>query len=165
MLGAALACAHAQAPADGSWRMPAGDHAATRYSPLAQITAANAPSLVEAFSVPLGTDRGQEAAPLVVDGTMYLVMPYPNTVLALDLARRGALKWKFEPQPDAGAQGVACCDVVNRGAAYDEGRLFFNTLDNQTIALDAKSGKELWRVQLGDIRRGETMTKIGRAHV
>jgi PQQ-dependent dehydrogenase (methanol/ethanol family) len=53
---------------------------------------------------------------------------------------------------------VACCDVVNRGAAYADGRIFFNTLDNQTIAVDAKSGKELWRSKLGNIKSGETMT-------
>ena len=64
------------------------------------------------------------------------------------------LRWKFEPKPESYAQGVACCDVVNRGLAYAAGRLFFNTLDNQTIALDAASGKELWRYRSGDIRSG-----------
>jgi PQQ-dependent dehydrogenase (methanol/ethanol family) len=68
------------------------------------------------------------------------------------------VKWKFEPKPIAGSQGVACCDVVNRGAAYADGRVFMNTLDNQTIAVDAASGKQLWRAQLGDIEHGETMT-------
>jgi PQQ-dependent dehydrogenase (methanol/ethanol family) len=68
------------------------------------------------------------------------------------------VKWKFEPKPLAAAQGVACCDVVNRGAAYSNGHVFFNTLDNQTIAVDAATGKEAWRAQLGEIARGETMT-------
>ena len=68
------------------------------------------------------------------------------------------MKWKFDPKPQASSQGVACCDVVNRGAAYADGRIFFNTLDTQTIALDAASGRELWRTKLGDITRGETMT-------
>ena len=68
------------------------------------------------------------------------------------------MKWKFEPSPSASSQGVACCDVVNRGAAYADGRVFFNTLDNQTIAVDAASGRELWRVRTGDIRNGETLT-------
>jgi PQQ-dependent dehydrogenase (methanol/ethanol family) len=68
------------------------------------------------------------------------------------------LKWKFAPNPAASAQGVACCDLVNRGAVWSNGRLFFNALDNQTIALDARTGAELWRARLGDIRRGETMT-------
>jgi glucose dehydrogenase len=68
------------------------------------------------------------------------------------------LKWKFEPKPEASSQGVACCDVVNRGAAYADGQVFINTLDNQTIAVDANTGRELWRVKLGDIARGESMT-------
>ena len=69
-----------------------------------------------------------------------------------------AVKWKFEPKPAAAAQGVACCDVVNRGAAYADGKIFFNTLDDHTVALDADTGKEFWRTKLGDIKRGETMT-------
>jgi hypothetical protein len=74
--------------------------------------------------------RGHEAAPLVIGSTMVIVTPYPNIVYALDLAKPGAtVKWKFEPKPLAEAQGVACCDVVNRGAAYADGRVFFNTLD------------------------------------
>src|SRR5204863_5108152 len=89
---------------------------------------------------------------------MFVVTPYPNILYALDLTNAGKLKWKFEPQPAAFAQGVACCDVVNRGAAYADGRVFFNALDNQTIALDAATGRELWRRKLGDITRGETMT-------
>jgi lanthanide-dependent methanol dehydrogenase len=90
---------------------------------------------------------------------MVIVTPYPNIVYALDLSRPGAtVKWKFEPKPLAEAQGVACCDVVNRGAAYADGRIFFNTLDNQTVALDLDTGRELWRTRLGEIRRGETMT-------
>ena len=69
---------------------------------------------------------------------MFIVTPYPNVVYALDLSQPGApLRWRFEPKPEAFAQGVACCDVVNRGLAYADGKVFFNTLDNQTIALDA----------------------------
>ena len=70
----------------------------------------------------------------------------------------GHVRWKFDPKANASAQGVACCDVVNRGAFYDAGRLFFNTLDGQAIALDAKSGRELWRTKLANIALGETIT-------
>ena len=144
---------------DGEWTMAAGNHASTRFSPLAEITSANVAKLAPAFTFSTGVVRGHEAAPLVVGDTMYIVGPYPNVLFALDLGKPGApLKWKVEPHPDAGAQGVACCDVVNRGAAYADGRVFFNTLDNQTLAIDAASGAELWRVKLGDIRLGETMT-------
>ena len=156
--------AHADEPVpvavpEGQWPLAAGNHANTRYSTLAQITAANVKNLQLAFRYETGATRGHEAAPIVVGSTMYIVTPYPNVVHALDLARPGdPPKWKFEPAPNPGSQGVACCDVVNRGAAVAGGRLFFNTLDNQTIALDADSGKELWRTRLGDIDLGETMT-------
>ena len=90
-----------------------------------------------------GVLRGHEAAPIVANGTMYVVTPHPNILYALDLARGGALKWKYEPGTARAAKGVACCDVVNRGAAYADGRVFFNTLDVHTVAVDAASGKEL----------------------
>jgi PQQ-dependent dehydrogenase (methanol/ethanol family) len=145
---------------DGAeWRMPARDYANTRFSPLAEITRANVSKLQLAFSFSTGVEKGHEAAPIVIGDTMYVVTPYPNYVYAFDLTKPGAsVKWKFDPKTNASAQGVACCDVVNRGAAYADGRLFFNTLDNNTIALDAASGKELWRAKLGEIRLGQTIT-------
>ncbi|HZP86271.1 MAG TPA: methanol/ethanol family PQQ-dependent dehydrogenase [Burkholderiales bacterium] len=144
---------------DGEWPMAGRDYANTRYSPLNQISRDNVGQLVEAFSFSTGVLRGHEAAPLVVGSTMYIVTPYPNVVYALDLSKPGApMKWKYAPNPSASAQGVACCDVVNRGATYADGRIYFNTLDDHTIALDAASGKALWRTRLGDIARGETMT-------
>jgi PQQ-dependent dehydrogenase (methanol/ethanol family) len=136
--------------------MPGGDYAATRYSALADITAANVRQLKEAWSFTTGVQAGHEAAPLVAGGLVYVVTPYPNYVFALDMA--GKVRWKFDPKASASAQGVACCDVVNRGAFYDAGRLFFNTLDGQAIALDAKSGRELWRTKLANIALGETIT-------
>jgi len=155
-LALALLPVPALAQDDGEWRMPAKDYASTRYSRLAEINAANVGTLREVWSFTTGIERGHEAAPIVAGGTIFIVTPWPNTVFALDM--RGRLKWKFDPKTNPSAQGVACCDVVNRGAFYDGGRLFFNTLDNHTIALDANSGKELWRTKLGDIARGETMT-------
>ena len=140
-----------------NWPMAPRDYASTRFSPLDQINAGNAGQLKLAWSFSLGVDRGQEAAPIVVDGTMYVVSPFPNKVFALDAAT-GQLKWTYIPGTDPASQGVACCDVVNRGAAYDNGKIFFNTLDMHTIALDAATGKELWVAKLGDINKGETMT-------
>jgi PQQ-dependent dehydrogenase (methanol/ethanol family) len=155
------AAAVAQTPAadDSEWRIAARDPASTRYAPLDDIRADNVARLQPAFSFSTGVVRGHEAAPIVARGTMYLVTPFPNYVYALDLTKPGApVKWKFDPKPAASSQGVACCDVVNRGAAYADGRVFFNTLDDQTIALDAATGAELWRAKLGDITKGETMT-------
>jgi PQQ-dependent dehydrogenase (methanol/ethanol family) len=155
-LGLASPLTHAE---DGQWTMPAKDYASTRYSDLAEITAANVKSLRSAFSFSTGVMRGQEAAPLVVGSTMYVITPYPNYLYALDLAQPGApMKWKFEPKPDASVQGVACCDVVTRGIAYADGRIFMNALDAQTIALDAETGQELWRARLGDPTKGESIT-------
>ncbi|WP_368039511.1 methanol/ethanol family PQQ-dependent dehydrogenase [Sphingomonas sp. ID1715] len=148
-----------RAEEDGQWTMPAHSYSSSRFSGLDQINRDNVPKLQVAFTFSTGIVKGHEAAPLVVGGTMYIVTPYPNHVYALDLTRPGApVKWKFDPKPAAAAQGVACCDVVNRGAAYANGRIFFNTLDNNTIALDAATGKEVWRTKLDDINRGATMT-------
>ena len=143
----------------GDWPMAARDYASTRFSPLDDISSTNVATLKLAYTFSTGVLRGHEAAPIVVAGTMFIVTPYPNVVYALDLSRPGApLRWRFEPKPEAFAQGVACCDVVNRGLAYADDKVFLNTLDNQTIALDASSGKELWRYRSGDIRAGETRT-------
>jgi PQQ-dependent dehydrogenase (methanol/ethanol family) len=145
--------------ADGDWPLAGRDPANTRFSPLDEIRPHNVRHLKPVLAFDTGVVRGHEAAPIVAGGAMYVVTPFPNLVYAFDLAKPGAPpKWRFDPKPATSAQGVACCDVVNRGAAYAEGRLFFNTLDNQTIALDAASGRELWRTAVGDIRRGETTT-------
>ncbi len=142
---------------DKQWVMPAKNYASTRYSGLSQINASNVGQLKTAWSFSVGSNHGQEAAPIVIDGIMYVVGAYPNEVFALD-ATTGDLKWKYSPAVDPSSQGVACCDVVNRGEAYDNGKIFFNTLDNHTIALDAKTGKEIWVAKLGDISRGQTLT-------
>lgn len=89
---------------------------------------------------------------------MYLVTPFPNFFYALDLKNHGALKWVYKPEVDSSSQGVACCDVVNRGCAYYNGRIYYNTLDMQTVAVDAATGKEIYRTKLGDINKGETIT-------
>jgi PQQ-dependent dehydrogenase (methanol/ethanol family) len=144
---------------DGQWTMPAKDYASTRFSGLNEINKSNVGSLKLAWSFSTGVLRGHEAAPVVANNTMYVVTPYPNIVYALDLTQPGApVKWKFEPNPSSSAQGVACCDFVNRGCVYADGKIFFNTLDDFTIALDANTGQELWRTKVGDINKGETIT-------
>jgi PQQ-dependent dehydrogenase (methanol/ethanol family) len=152
--------AAAASPADdGNWTMPGKDYGASRFSGLNQINPANVGKLALSFTFSTGTTKGFEAPPLVVNGTMYIVTPFPNILYALDLTKPGApTKWVFKPKPLAASQGVACCDVVNRGAVYDAGKIFFNTLDGQTIAVDANSGQQVWRTQLGDIQKGETIT-------
>jgi len=154
--------ARAAAPkVDGDWPMPAHDFANTRYSPLDEIKPSNVAKLRLAWSFTTGIEKGHEAAPIVVGSRMYVVTPYPNKVFAFDLAKAGRddmVAWEYAPKVLPAAQGVACCDVVNRGACWADGRLFINTLDGQTIALDAASGKELWTAQVGEIHKGETVT-------
>jgi PQQ-dependent dehydrogenase (methanol/ethanol family) len=145
-------------PEDGQWLMSAKNYANTRFSGLDEINASNVANLKVAWTFSTGVDRGQEAAPLVVGDTMYLVTPYPNILYALDLKNAGAQKWKYEPKPESASQGVACCDLVNRGAAFSNGRIFINTLDGHTCAVDAATGKEIWKTKLGDINLGETIT-------
>jgi PQQ-dependent dehydrogenase (methanol/ethanol family) len=146
-------------PDDGQWVMPAKNYASTRYSTLGQIDTRNVGSLKLAWSFSTGTTHGNEAAPLIVNNTLYVVTPFPNELYALDLTKAGApMKWVYQPNPSPSSQGVACCDTVNRGAAYWNGRIIYNTLDVQTVAVDANTGKEVWRTRLGDINMGESIT-------
>ena len=143
---------------DGQWPMAAKNYASTRFSGLQEINADNAKGLQVAWTFSTGVNRGQEAAPIVVGDTMYVVTPFPNILYALDLTKNGAAKWKYEPNPESAAQGVACCDVVNRGAAFSDGKVFINTLDGQTCAVDAATGKEIWKTKVGNINIGESVT-------
>jgi lanthanide-dependent methanol dehydrogenase len=147
------------APAeDGQWPMAAKNYESTRYSGLDQINSSNVAGLQVAWTFSTGVNRGQEAAPIVVGDTMYVVTPYPNILFALDLTKSGAVKWTYKPNPEAASQGVACCDTVNRGAVFANGKVYINTLDGQTCAIDAATGKEVWKTKLGNINIGETVT-------
>jgi PQQ-dependent dehydrogenase (methanol/ethanol family) len=158
--GGAPSTGTAEQPADdGQWVRPAKDFASTRFSGLTEINSGNVKNLRPIATFSTGVLRGQEAAPIVVGSTMYIITPFPNYVYALDLGKPGLpVKWSYNPKPELAAQGVACCDVVNRGVVYDDGKIFFNTLDNHTIALDAATGKPVWNTKVGDINIGETMT-------
>ncbi|HEX2800930.1 MAG TPA: methanol/ethanol family PQQ-dependent dehydrogenase, partial [Phenylobacterium sp.] len=143
----------------GDWVRPAKDYASTRFSTLNQITPDSVRGLAVKVTFSTGATAGHEAAPLVVDDTMFIVTPWPNVLHALDLTKPGApLKWSYEPKPLSAAKGVVCCDIVNRGAPYADGVIFYNTLDNRTVAVDAATGALKWEATLGDINRGETMT-------
>jgi alcohol dehydrogenase (cytochrome c) len=144
---------------DGQWIMAPKNYASTRFSTLDQINTSNVKQLRPAWTFSTGLTRGHEAAPLVVNGTMYVVTPWPNLLYALDLTKPGApRKWTYAPNPTATSQGVACCDVINRGAAYYNGRIYYNTLDMHTVAVDAVTGKEVWKTKLGDTSTGESIT-------
>src|SRR4051794_17379754 len=98
--------------AEGDWVLAPKDYANTRFSTLNQITPQNVKDLKVAWTFSTGVNRGQEAAPIIAEQTMFVVTPYPNILYALDLTKPGApLKWKYEPKPSSASQGVACCDV------------------------------------------------------
>jgi alcohol dehydrogenase (cytochrome c)/methanol dehydrogenase (cytochrome c) subunit 1 len=144
---------------DGQWALPGKNYSATRFSSLSQINVNNVKSLKAAWTFSTGALRGHEGQPLVVGTTMYVHSAYPNHVYALDLSKEGApIKWRYTPRQDASAVPVACCDLVHRGLAYAEGKIFLITLDAQLIALNAATGKEIWKVKNGDPKKGETMT-------
>ena len=164
VLGGALAPASAndellkmQADAN-QWVMPTGNYANHRYSTLDQITAENAAKLRPIWTFSTGVLRGHEGGPLVIGDTMYVHTPFPNNVFALDLNDNGKVKWKYEPRQDPSVIAVMCCDTVNRGVAYGDGKIILNQADATVVALDAKTGKELWSVKNGDPAKGETMT-------
>jgi quinohemoprotein ethanol dehydrogenase len=140
----------------GEWLSHGRDYAEQRHSPLAQIDEHNVEGLGLAWSFDTGTDRGLEATPLVVDGVLYTTGSW-SVVFALD-ARTGALLWKWDPQVDRRYDEVACCDVVNRGVAFYEGRVYVGVLDGRLTALDAKTGEPLWETVTVDQTKPYTIT-------
>ncbi len=140
------------------WVMPTGNYANQRYSALDQINASNASKLHPVWSFSTGVLRGHEGGPLVIGDVMYVHTPFPNNVFALDLNDNGKVIWKYEPRQDPSVIAVMCCDTVNRGVAYGDGKIILNQADATVVALDAKTGRELWHVKNGDAAKGETMT-------
>src|ERR1700737_2856019 len=140
------------------WVMPTGDYANTRYSKLNQITAANVGKLQVAWTFSTGVLRGHEGGPLIVGNMMYVHTPFPNKVYALDLSKENQIVWKYEPKQDPNVIPVMCCDTVNRGVAYGDGKIFLHQADTMLVALDAKTGNVVWSVKNGDPKKGETGT-------
>ena len=138
---ALLGCARS-AGNDGDWTMGGRDQSGAYYSPLTAIDAGNVGRLGYAWSYDMGTTRGQEATPLVVDGVMYTSGIWGH-VYALD-AKTGALKWHYDPQVPGQNGRYACCDIVNRGVAYRDGVVFVASEDGRLHAIDAATGKAKW---------------------
>ena len=167
LVGVGAATAHAQEEdlvslqADpAQWVMPNGNYAAWNYSPLDQITLDNVGDLSVAWTLPLPILDSHQAAPLVVGDTMYVVTPKPNRVYAIDLARDGVVKWEFRAELEELELVTerACCGAQTRGLAYADGKIFFNTLDGQAVALDASTGQVLWREDPTDYPSSEVRT-------
>ena len=168
-LGASCAAAFGDEVTDRSkdpnlWAAPGGDPALTRHSKLNQINTSNVGQLQMIWSQSSGTLRGHEGQPLVVtvDGKpmMYMESGWPNIIQALDLSDPDHPKeiWNYTKKTnrDESAVARACCDTVNRGMSFADGKLVFGTLDGYVIALDATTGKEDWVVKDAYPDKGET---------
>ena len=144
-----------------NWAMPTGDYANQRYSQLDKINKDNVKNLQVKWSFSTGVLRGHEGGPLVIGDVMYIHTPFPNIVYALDLKNDGKILWKYEPKQDPNVIPIMCCDTVNRGVAYGDGKIILNQADTMVTALDAKTGKVVWSVQNGektDGSKGESGT-------
>lgn len=151
---------HTVSPLPGAeWTTPEGDLAGTRFSTLNQINTGNVANLKLISTMSDGIAHGHEGNPLVVNNTMYVITPFPDKLIAIDLKDpTGPAKFEFDPYPNGEAQGKACCDTVNRGGSYGDGKIVYATLDGHVVAVDANSGKQLWKTALGNLNIGETIT-------
>ncbi len=156
LLIAALIClntvggAASAAGADVQWPRYNNDYAGQRFSPLADITPANVTKLAKSCTLRLGDDGPFETGPIVIDGTMFVTTTH--TTVALD-ATDCVVRWRSVYAPEEKEAWA-----VNRGAAYLDGRIYRGTGDGRFLALDAKTGAELWRVKLGDPTHGEAIS-------
>ncbi len=154
---ALCACQRQPQQQDAQWPAVGGDWRGMHYSPLATLNRDNVARLGFAWQFATGTNRGMEATPVVIDGVLY-ASGVAGRVYALDAAS-GAEKWRFEPVIDMQVTRATCCDQVNRGVAVLQGRVYVASLDGWLYALDAASGKIVWKVDtIVDHKRGYTST-------
>src|SRR3979411_2961927 len=142
------------------WVMTTGGYDNQRYSKLNQITAANVGKLQVAWTFSTGVLRGHEGGPLIIGNMMYVHTPFPNKVYALDLSKDNEIFCKDGPKQDPNVIPVMCCDTVNRGVAYGDGKIFLHQADTTLVALDAKTGQVAWTVKNGDPAKGATGTSV-----
>ena len=141
-----------------NWVMQTGDYANTRYSKLNQINSDNVKDLRPSWTFSTGVLRGHEGGPLVIGNQMFLHTPFPNRVYSMDASKEGLIHWMYEPKQDPSVIPVMCCDTVNRGLAYADGKIFLYQADATLVALDEKTGEVVWSVSNGDAGKGETGT-------
>lgn len=140
-----------------NWAAPAGNFSNHRHTKLTQINKSNVNKLQVAWTFSTGVLRGHEGGPLVIGDTLYVHSAFPNKVFAINLADQ-TIKWKYEPKQDPSVIPVMCCDTVNRGLAYGDGKILLQQADTTLVALDAKTGKKVWDVKNGDPKVGQTNT-------
>ena len=148
------------AASDESWRLHGGTQTDQRFSPLNQINEQTVSKLGLVWSKELGTTRGLEATPIVEDGVIYTTGAW-SVVFAFD-AKTDQMKWTYDPKVPGERAYFFCCDVVNRGVALHNGKIYVGTLDGRLIALDQRSGTPLWSVQTTDPTEAYSITSAPR---
>ncbi|MCB5187029.1 methanol/ethanol family PQQ-dependent dehydrogenase [Methylobacillus caricis] len=143
---------------DTQWAHPRKDFSNTGYSALAQINKNNVKNLKYSWTFATGVNRGHEGAPLVINGVMYIHTAFPNNVYALDLNNNQKIIWSYFPKQDPAVQALLCCDNVNRGLGYGDGKIFLQQNDGILVALDAKTGAKKWDVKVVDNKEGASTT-------
>lgn len=139
-----------------NWLTHGGTYDEQRFSPLTQVNVGNVARLGLEWSLELDTNRGQETTPLAVDGRVYLTTAW-SKVVAID-GKSGRKLWQYDPKVPGSVAVKGCCDVVNRGAAYYDGKIYVGTFDGRLVALDADSGAVVWSVNTVDVSRPYTIT-------
>jgi len=158
LFAASLLPLSAAAQSQKEWNTYGGDQSNTRFSGLAQINTSNVQNLKVAWVAQLGSLEAQESTPLVIGDTLYVTTSAgPKYVYAIN-AKDGTPKWKYAPEIPADVQQTTCCGLDNRGAAFARGKLFVGRLDGHLVALDAKTGKELWKTRVVDYHDGAAIT-------
>lgn len=159
MLATVVAPGAALAQSGAQWTTQGGDPQGTRYSTLTDITPANAGTLVEEFNFPTNAKGSHQGGPLVIGSVMYVVTPFPDNLIAMDLTHPGTTLWTFKPNPGGFSRGLTCCDIVNRGPAYDAGTnsIVYTLLDGNVVSVDATKGTQNWRTKVADPWAGETL--------
>lgn len=141
-----------------NWAHPRGQYNNQGYSALSQINQKNVKDLKLAWTFSTGVNRGHEGAPLVIDGVMYVHTAFPNNIYALDLNNDQKILWSYFPKQDPSTQAVMCCDNVNRGLGFGDGKIFLQQNNGTLVALNAKTGALVWQVQVNDPKTGATNT-------
>ena len=157
-LGLGLTLALAPSAQAQNWPVYGGDAGNTRFSASTKVNTGNVAKLNVAWALQLGSLRSQESTPILVGDTLFVTSSFgPKNTFAVD-ARTGEVKWTYQPEVPKGIDQFACCDVNNRGVAYADGRIFLGRLDANIVALDSKTGKELWKTPIVDYTAGSVIT-------
>jgi alcohol dehydrogenase (cytochrome c) len=126
-----------------------------RYSPLRQVTPANAKRLVPVWNLSLNHSANASTQPLIIDGTMYISLH--DATIAVD-AMTGRQKWRVPVKLPADINAYLCCGIQSRGMAVMDGILYRTTIDAQVVAMNIQDGKTVWTQQAADYKKGYSMT-------